>query len=84
LLALNVYLALCALFVWLFCALVLKISSLAAVIACVCMPFMAWFLLGFNHPYTWACVLIAVLILYRHQDNIIRLLSGKEDKINKS
>ena len=84
LLALNAYLALCALLVWLFCALVLKISSLAAVIACVCMPFMAWFLLGFNHPYTWACVLIAVLILYRHQDNIIRLLSGKEDKINKS
>ncbi|MBY0345546.1 MAG: glycerol-3-phosphate 1-O-acyltransferase PlsY [Neisseriaceae bacterium] len=83
LLALNVYLALCALLVWLFCALVLKISSLAAVIACICMPFMAWFLLGFDHPYTWACACIAALILYRHKENLKRLRAGKEDKINK-
>lgn len=66
--------------IWLFIAKVLKISSLAALIATLLAPLIFYF---FTHSASLAggMVLMTVLIGWRHQSNIKNLLAGKEGKI---
>lgn len=80
LLALNAWMGLGLLAIWLFMAKVVKISSLSALIAAVCSPLFAWFLLPRQHYFIAVCV-IALLLIIRHKKNIIGLISGQEDKI---
>jgi glycerol-3-phosphate acyltransferase PlsY len=54
-----------------------KISSLSALVAAVLAPAYAWFIIG-NQELTAVSVLISGLLLWRHQANIQRLLSGEE------
>ena len=57
-----------------------KVSSLAALVATLISPAVAWFFM----PYlSWvlAVVVIALLVLYRHKSNIHNLLAGRESKI---
>lgn len=85
LLGLNVWLALATAATWLIVAYASKYSSLAAIAAAVFAPL--YFILGGNvawpadRGYAVAIVVISVILVYRHQANIGRLMRGKESKI---
>lgn len=65
--------------IWLLIAFKFKKSSLAALVAASCAPFISFIVQGPHHPrLSWALFAIAVLILYRHKDNISRLRNGNE------
>ncbi|SCK07931.1 glycerol-3-phosphate 1-O-acyltransferase PlsY [Vogesella sp. LIG4] len=82
--AFNVWLALAAVATWLFMAFVVKISSLSAITACVLVPVYAYFIVGPQSVYFGSCIIIAILVIHRHKSNLIKLLTGQEDKIGKS
>jgi glycerol-3-phosphate acyltransferase PlsY len=63
--------------IWLVAAIVGRISSVAALLACAAAPFIALIVT----PYPWPVPLIAVWIVWRHQANIARLLAGTEPRI---
>ena len=68
--------------VWLVLALALRYSSLAALAAAVAAPVAAWFL---TDPLRTVLIAgIAILVIFRHQQNIARLLRGEESKIKLS
>lgn len=79
----SVWLALAALATWLFMAFVVKISSLSAITACVLVPVYAYFIVGPQSVYFGSCIIIAILVVHRHKSNLIKLLTGQEDKIGK-
>ena len=84
---LGVYLALalplgalaCA--TWLMTAVVLRISSLSALVAAA--SAMVWvFVIGYPQM-LWLTIALAALIFWRHRSNISRLLDGTEPRIGK-
>ncbi|MCB5195790.1 glycerol-3-phosphate 1-O-acyltransferase PlsY [Deefgea salmonis] len=81
LLALNLWLGLATLAIWVFVAKVLKISSLSALIAAAATPLLTALLLPNQSIYLGAVTVIAVLLIQRHKQNIIGLMKGKESKI---
>ena len=81
--ALSWPVALICTIVWLIMAFGLKISSLAALVATVLSPILAWYFID-ESSWCWAVLVIAVLVLYRHKSNIQNLLSGNESKIGGS
>jgi glycerol-3-phosphate acyltransferase PlsY len=82
LLALNGWLGLAALVTWLVIALVFRLSSLAALMAAVGAPVYAY-ALGLPREWVLACVVMTLLLIWRHKSNIQNLLSGKESRIGK-
>jgi glycerol-3-phosphate acyltransferase PlsY len=82
LLALNTWLGLAALATWLAVALVLRLSSLAALMAAVCAPIYAM-LLGLPREWVLATVIMSVLLIWRHKSNIQNLLAGRESRIGR-
>ena len=80
LLALSPTTALVCAAIWLIMAFGFKVSSLAALVATVAAPLVAFWLMPYP-SWAWATVVIAVLVLYRHKSNIQNLLQGKEGKI---
>lgn len=80
LLALSWPTALICAAIWLIMAFGFKVSSLAALIATLISPFVAWWFIP-HHNWIIAIVIIDLLVLYRHKSNIKNLLSGKESKI---
>ena len=80
LLALDVWLGLCALATWLAMALLFRLSSLAALTAAAAAPVYA---LLFGLPREWALAsgIMALLLIWRHKSNIRNLLAGKESRI---
>jgi glycerol-3-phosphate acyltransferase PlsY len=73
-------LACCA--VWLVAAKVLKMSSAAALAAFAAAPLFALVLSSADHALM--ALLIAVLVFWRHEANIRRLLAGTEPRIGKT
>ncbi|MCA3273806.1 MAG: glycerol-3-phosphate 1-O-acyltransferase PlsY [Roseomonas sp.] len=73
-------LACCA--VWLVAAKVLKMSSAAALTAFAAAPLFALVLSSADHALM--ALLIAVLVFWRHEANIRRLLAGTEPRIGKT
>ena len=73
-------LACCA--VWLVAAKILKMSSAAALTAFAAAPLFALLLSSADHALM--ALLIAVLVFWRHEANIRRLLAGTEPRIGKS
>ena len=69
--------------VWLIMAFGFKVSSLAALIATLISPIVAYFFMP-HLSWVLAVVAIAVLVLLRHKKNIQNLLQGTESKIGKS
>lgn len=65
---------------WLTTAKITRFSSLAAIIAVSAAPLFTWLL---KPIYTEPVVMLAVLIIFRHKDNIVRLIKGTEPKISK-
>ena len=72
-------LAACA--TWLATALILRISSLSALVAAAMAPI--WALLLGRADATLMLIVLAVLVFIRHRPNIQRLLAGQEPKIGK-
>ena len=72
--------ALIALAIWLVMAFTFKYSSLSALVAAFCVPFVSYFLAP-SIEYTYVYSAIVVLVIVRHHANIKRLLSGQESKI---
>lgn len=82
-LAVSIPLALICVGIWAVSAKIWRISSLAALIAFGCAPFIALFFTPWWDGVIWLWVLSA-LVFFAHKDNIKRLLAGKEKKFNDS
>ena len=80
LIAINLLVGLIFSLIWLLVAKVLKISSLAALIATALSPFYFYLITG-NLRSTAIIGLISLLIFYTHRDNIKRLINKDEDFI---
>ncbi len=80
LVGLNPWLGLACLLTWLLMAGVFRISSLAAVTTAVLAPVYAGLLLGWGST-AIAVLVIALLLVYRHKSNLIKLVNGKEGRI---
>jgi len=71
---------------WIVIAFFFRFSSLAALVASAFAPFFAFFLYGMGR-FAWegaiGVAVIAVLIVWRHQDNIRNLIAGTEGRIGR-
>ncbi|ABG39569.1 acyl-phosphate glycerol-3-phosphate acyltransferase [Paraglaciecola sp. T6c] len=63
---------------WLVIVFITGYSSLAAIISVSVAPFITWFV---KPAYTAPVTMLCILIIVRHRQNIIRLMSGQESKI---
>lgn len=70
-------LALIVLAVWIAVFAVTRVSSLSALVAAFCAPWMAFLLIDDKQTPIMVLAMVGVLI-YRHKDNIARLKSGQE------
>ncbi|MEN8212849.1 MAG: glycerol-3-phosphate 1-O-acyltransferase PlsY [Pseudomonadota bacterium] len=66
--------------IWLFVAFILKISSLAALIAMALAPLVVWFFWP-DPALVTIQVIITIILFWRHRSNIRDLLSGDEGKL---
>jgi len=80
LLAIDWRIGLGTLATWLIIAFFFRYSSLAALVGAVFAPFFTALVLGFN-VYAAAVLAIACLLVWRHADNIRKLLAGTESRI---
>lgn len=80
LLALDPWLGLATLGVWLFVAYTLRYSSLSALLAAATAPLIAFFLWG-RDPLLAAVAIIAMALIVKHWPNLQRLMAGTEPKI---
>lgn len=83
LLALSPATALVCALVWLVMAFGFKVSSLAALTATIAAPLAALFFMP-HTSWIFATLAIAILVLFRHKSNIVKLLEGRESKIGGS
>ena len=67
---------------WLVVVLVLRYSSLAALVSAVSAPVWVWWILS-DPVYTGLAALLALMLILRHRANIGRLVAGTESKIGK-
>ncbi len=65
---------------WLFFALLFRYSSLAALIAAVLTPLYSWLILEDSRVFICHSLMV-ILLIWRHQSNIRKLIAGTEDKI---
>lgn len=80
LLAATPYVGLMACIVWLATAFFTRISSLSALTAIALAPILVIFFYGFGAAVV--CALISALVIYKHMDNIDRIIKGQESKID--
>ena len=79
--ALSLWLGLATLASWLVIVLIFRMVSLASIIAAVFAPFYTAWLFGTASPLLPGVLALAALLIYRHKENIQRLLAGKENRI---
>ena len=82
LLGFDLWLGLGILATWAMIIAFFRISSLAALLAAVFAPFWSFWLFGLREV-TFAVLAIAVLLVWRHKENIGRLLRGEESRVGK-
>jgi acyl phosphate:glycerol-3-phosphate acyltransferase len=76
----NPWLGLAICLLWLLVAFFFRYSSAASIVAAVAAPFIQAFIWGFDAT-LGAIALMTLLLVFRHQQNIANLLTGKERKI---
>lgn len=87
LLALEPWLGVATLATWLIIAFFFRYSSLAAIVAAIFAP--AYYLIGDGVAWnaagakTLAMAVMGILLIYRHRENINRLMAGTESKLGK-
>ncbi|MGA0569677.1 glycerol-3-phosphate 1-O-acyltransferase PlsY [Variovorax sp. VNK109] len=85
LLGISVWLGLATLLTWVIIAVFFRYSSLASLVSAVFAPF--YYLLGdglqwFSNKWiALAIVVMGLLLVYRHRENITRLVQGRESKL---
>jgi len=87
LLGLNAWLGLATLLIWLATAVLFRYSSLASIVAALLAPMVyalgggeVWFV---SKSIALGVVVMSLLLLYRHAENINRLIKGSESKLGK-
>jgi glycerol-3-phosphate acyltransferase PlsY len=80
LLAINMWLGLATLATWLIIAVFFRYSSLAALVASGFAPFYTFYLFGLT-PYLPAVFAMCLLLIWRHRENITKLMNGTESKL---
>ena len=68
------------LLVWIAVAVMTRYSSLAALCASLAAPLIQFWLHG-PQPQTWGVLVMSVLLVWRHEANIRKLLAGQESKL---
>ena len=81
-LALNPLIALSLALTWLTIAIILRFSSLAALISSASAPLWAWWF-DSSDVYIVLAFALAIILVWRHTENIKRLIAGTESKIGK-
>ena len=66
--------------VWLAVAAISRYSSLGAIVAALFAPAAAWFFLGVG-PFLWAVAAMSSLLIFRHRNNLTKLIRGEESRI---
>lgn len=82
LLGFNLWLGLGTLATWLAIFVFFRVSSLAALVAAVFAPLYAGFLFGLK-PVFPATIAIALLLVWRHKENVARLMRGEESRVGR-
>ena len=82
LLAINLWLGLATLATWLIIAVFFRYSSLAALVASGFAPFYTFYLFGLT-PYLPAVFAMCLLLIWRHRENITKLMNGTESQLGK-
>jgi glycerol-3-phosphate acyltransferase PlsY len=80
LLALHIGMGLATLAIWLVMAIAFRYSSLAAIVASLTSPLFCFYFLG-QSAYLPAVIFMVVLLVWRHKENIRKLIGGVESKI---
>lgn len=80
LLGLNPWLGLACLATWLLMAGLFRISSLAALTTSVLAPIYSGLLMGWGNT-AMTVLVVALLLVYRHKSNLIKLVTGQEGRI---
>lgn len=80
LLGFDPWLGLACLATWIATAAVFRISSLAALVAAALAPVYAGLLMGWGDA-ALAVLALALLLVYRHKSNLIKLANGEEGRI---
>jgi len=81
LLAIHPWLGLATLATWIIIAFFFRYSSLAALVASVFAPLYMFFLFGLTSPYLFAVIPMCALLVWRHKENITRLMNGTESRV---
>ncbi|TAK90232.1 MAG: glycerol-3-phosphate 1-O-acyltransferase [Burkholderiaceae bacterium] len=77
----SVYLGLGAISMWIIIAVFFRMSSFASIVSALFAPFVTWMLFGVTHPFFASVALSAVLLIYRHRQNIKNILAGTESRL---
>lgn len=80
LLGLNPWLGLACLATWLLMAGLFRISSLAALTTAMLAPIYSGLLMGWGNT-AMTVLVVALLLVYRHKSNLIKLVTGQEGRI---
>lgn len=80
LLGLNIWVGLMAIATWLLTAIFSRISSLSAIVAAILAP-IYMVSISESTDYFLAVLIMSMILIWRHQSNIVNLLSGKEQRI---
>ncbi|MBT4358302.1 MAG: glycerol-3-phosphate 1-O-acyltransferase PlsY [Proteobacteria bacterium] len=81
-LAINPFIALSLALTWLTIAIIFRFSSLAAIISSASAPLWAWWF-DSSDVYIVLAFALAIILVWRHSENIKRLIAGTESKIGK-
>lgn len=84
LLAIHPWLGLATLATWVIIAFFFRYSSLAALASCVFVPFYTFLLFGLDtprSPYVFAVIPMCALLVWRHKENIVKLMNGTESRL---
>jgi glycerol-3-phosphate acyltransferase PlsY len=77
---LNLWLGVGTLVTWVVIVAFFRYVSLASLVAALFAACYAWWLFGMQ-PISWAALVMALLLIWRHRENIRRLAAGTESKL---